>query len=153
MVGIAPAEATNGNVIPLPAPNDVRGELEQIRNAARAVPTLSSAERERVVDRILALLHERFLPRGDTEEATIYPTNARALSEEVTASLVFDHLLIEAQAAELAAADPRDGAKLQELLYGIRVLMDSHLEREQHLYARLPFGSGEARRALARSER
>ena len=46
---------------------------------------------------------------------------------------------LEGQVAELAAADPRDWARLQELLYALRALIESHLTREHDLYLRLLF--------------
>lgn len=89
-------------------------------------------------------MHERFLPRADAEEAAIYPKLARAFSRDVTVLLIFHHRMIEGQAAELAAANLRDGAKLQELLYGLHALIESHLAREQELYCRLLFCNGRA---------
>jgi hypothetical protein len=136
MAGV-PAEATNGEPIPHPNRNDLHRELERIRKTARDVAGLSPEERRSAIETIVIFLRERFLRRTETEEAAIYPKLTRALSPDVTAPLVFDHLVIEAQTAELAAADSRDGARLQELLYGIRALIESHLERERHLYLRL----------------
>jgi hypothetical protein len=137
MTGIAMAEAANGKLVSHPNRDEIRSELERIRNAARAVPSLPPEERRDVVDPIVTFLRKRFLPRTDAEEAAIYPKLARAFSPAVTAPLIFDHLLIEGQAAELATADPRDGASLQELLCALRALIESHLAREQYLYLRL----------------
>jgi Hemerythrin HHE cation binding domain len=137
MAGIAVAEATDGNPVPHPNRDDLRWELERIRKAARAVPGLSFEERQSVVDPIVTVMHERFLPRADAEEAAIYPKLGRAFSRDVTTLLLFHHRLIERQAAELAAADPREGARLQELLYGLHGLIESHLARERELYLQL----------------
>src|SRR5215216_4647324 len=68
-----------------PNRDEIRGELERIRNAARAVPSLPPEERRDVVDPIVTFLRERFLPRADAEEAAIYPKLARAFSPAVTA--------------------------------------------------------------------
>jgi hypothetical protein len=150
MADIATAEATNGQPLPHPNREDFRCELERIRNAARAVPGLSFEERQSVVAPIVTFMYERFLPRADAEEAAIYPKLARAFSRDVTAVLLFHHRNIEGQAAELEASDVRDGPKLQELLYGLHTLIESHLGREQELYVRLLLGSGRA--TSARSE-
>lgn len=137
MAGIGLAEATNGKPLPHPSHDEVRSELERIRQAARAVPGLPPEERRGLTGPIVTFLRERFLPRADAEEAAIYPKIARTFSPDVTAPLVFDHLMIEGQAAALAAADPQDAARLQELLYGLRALIESHVAREQDVYVRL----------------
>jgi hypothetical protein len=144
MAGMATAGATNGKPIPHPNREDLRWELARIRKTARAVPGLSPEERQSVIDPIVTFMRERLLPRADAEEAAIFPKLTRAFCCDVTDVLVFDHLVIEGQAAELAAADPRDGARLQELLYGLHALIRSHLEREQHLSLRLLFRGGAA---------
>lgn len=144
MAGIAKAEATNGKPVPHPNREDLRCELKRIRKAARAVRGLSFEERQSVVDPIVTFMYERFLPRADAEEAAIYPKLARAFSRNVTALLLFHHRLIERQAAELAAADPQDAARVQELLYGLHALIESHLAKERELYLRLLVLGGEA---------
>jgi len=144
MAGIATAEATNGQPVSHPNREDLRWELERIRKAARAVPGLSPKERQTVVDPTVTFMRERFLPRANAEEAVIYPKLARAFSRDVTALLLFHHRLIDRQAAELAAADPREGARLQELLYGLHGLIESHLGKEQEFYLRLLVLGGEA---------
>jgi hypothetical protein len=144
MAGTAIAEAMNGKLVPHPNRGDLRWELEQIRKAARAVPALRPEERRSVTAPIVTFMRERFLPRADAEEAAIHPKLDRAFSRDVTAALVFDHLMIEGHTAELAAADSRDGARLQELLYGLHALIKSHLAREQDVYVRLLFRGGGA---------
>jgi len=137
MAGTAMAEAMNGKLVPHPNRDDLRWELERIRKTARAVPGLPPEELRSVIDPIVTFPRERFLPRAEAEEAAIYPKLARAFSRDVTTLLLFHHRLIERQAAELAGADPREGARLQELLYGLHGLIESHLARERELYLRL----------------
>lgn len=144
MAGTATAEVTNAWPVPHPNRDDPRWELERIREAARVVPGLSPEERRSVITPIVIFMRERFLPRSNAEEAAIYPKLARAFSRDVTALLLFHHRLIERQAAELAAADPREGARLQELLYGLHGLVESHLAKERELYLRLLDLGGEA---------
>jgi hypothetical protein len=137
MAGIAVAEATDGNPVPHPNRDDLRRELERIKKAAGGVPGLRPEERRNIIAPIIAFMREGFLPRAEAEEAAIYPKLGRAFSRDVTTLLLFHHRLIERQAAELAAADPREGPRLQELLYGLHGLIESHLAREQELYLRL----------------
>jgi len=115
-------------------------------------PRASPEERRSVIDPIVTFLGERFLPRAEAEEAAIYPKLTLAFSRDVTVLLLFHHHLIERQAAELAAADPRDGARLQELLYGLHALIESHLAREREAYLRLLFGGGAATSAPLEEE-
>jgi hypothetical protein len=144
MAGTAMAEAMDGKLVPHPNRDDLRWELERIRKAARAVPGIAPDDRRSVIAPIVTFMHERFLPRAEAEEAAIYPKLARAFSRDVTTLLLFHHRLIERQAAELAAADPREGARLQELLYRIHGLIASHLAREREIYLRLLVGGDEA---------
>jgi hypothetical protein len=147
MARTAMAEAMNWKPIPDPNRDDLRRELDRIREAARVVPGFAPDERRSVIAPIVTFMHERFLPRADAEEAAIYPKLGRAFSRDVTTLLLFHHRVIERQVAELAAADPREGARLQELLYGLHGLIESHLARERELYLQLLVVGREGSRA------
>ncbi len=48
--------------------------------------------------------------------------------------MIHDHVAIRARIAQLEQADPRDLARLQELLYGLYALISVHFAKEEELY-------------------
>jgi hypothetical protein len=124
---------------PHPSRDEIRWHLDGIREAARVVPALSAAQRERMIEAVVAFLRERLLPRAAAEEAAIYPKIARTVSPDVAALLRSDHQVIETRTAELATADPRDAPAVQEILEALHANIAAHLESEQRVYVQMLF--------------
>jgi hypothetical protein len=90
------------------------GDIEQIPVAARELPSFSSEQRAATMTRVVELVRDRVLPQSDLEEAgrdALFDERARAVRDTT------DHEAILAPVDELAHADPRDGARVRELLY------------------------------------
>jgi len=111
------------------------GDVEHIRLAAREIPDLSPEERALLRDRVLAFLRGALVPHSLLEESGLYPEVAAALGSQLaTAPMIYDHLAIRERIVDLAEADPRDGPRLQELLYGLHALIKVHFWKEEELY-------------------
>jgi len=112
-----------------------RDHVEHVRLAARELPELSPEERHAVVRRILDFVEHELVPHAEAEEATIYLEVGKILEHPwSTGPMVYDHMLIRRRAAALEQADPSDCATLQEHLYALHALVESHFEKEEELY-------------------
>jgi len=110
-------------------------EVERLRLAAAEVAQLGPAEREVLVGHALAFLKGELVPHSEAEERVLYPAVADLLGAlEATAPMIQDHTAIRARIAELEQVDPRDLARLQELLYGLYALISVHFAKEEDLY-------------------
>lgn len=111
------------------------GHVERLRLAAAEAAELGHAEREVLVGQALAFLRGELVPHAEAEERVLYPAVAEQLgAPEATAPMIHDHLAIRMRTAELEHTDPRDLAKLQELLYGLYALISVHFAKEEALY-------------------
>ena len=121
----------------------LRDELEDIREAARELNSLTPADRRRRIDKALDFLQGPLDRHARAEEATFYPAVARALRHPAaTEPMAFDHELVRGFAAELA--DARDDVpRAQELLFGLRALLEAHFLKEERFY--LPVLASEQR--------
>jgi iron-sulfur cluster repair protein YtfE (RIC family) len=109
--------------------------VEHIRVAARQLPSLSPDERRELVARILDFLRNTLVPHADEEERSLYPEVARRLGHpEATAPMTHDHDAIRARTLRLAATEPDEVERLQELLYGLYALISVHFWKEEQLY-------------------
>ncbi len=109
--------------------------VAHIRLAACEIPALSPDERRAVVARILDFLQGTLLPHAEEEERALYPVIASLLGHpQSTAPMARDHEAIRDRVAALEIADPQDGARLQELLYGLHALISVHFWKEEVEY-------------------
>jgi iron-sulfur cluster repair protein YtfE (RIC family) len=113
----------------------LREHVDHIRLAAREIPTLSPDERSALAARIVDFLRGTLAPHAKEEEWGLYPEIARLLGNpRATATMARDHEAIRERTAELEIADPEDGPRLQELLYGLHALISVHLWKEEVEY-------------------
>jgi iron-sulfur cluster repair protein YtfE (RIC family) len=114
---------------------------DHLRLAARCLPSLSPAEREKLRVELLEFLHAQVEPHMFVDEHVLYPSaSARLGSPLATAGIAYDHLAIRDWIAKLAEKDGEDAAGLQEILYGLDALIRVHLWKEDELLVR-PLGS------------
>ena len=108
--------------------------IEHIKQAAREVPRLDSAERELLVGRILEFLRGSLIPHAKAEETVLYPEWARLVGfEDAAVPMVHDHEAIVARIERLEQAEIEDVDTLQELLYGLYALIEVHFRKEEDL--------------------
>ncbi len=118
--------------------------VEQLREAARRLPQMETAEREAAVGRILEFLRDSLVPHAEAEERVLYPAVASLLGNpEATATMVSDHRAIVARIEALAATGAEDVDRLQELLYGLHALLILHFHKEEDDYLPLLEGRPE----------
>ena len=103
--------------------------------AARDLPALPTAERERVRARVVDFLRHDVLVHLGNEGRILYPTIAERLGDPLApAPLYYEHRAIRWWTDEIDCADITDAAELQRLLYGVHALIRMHLSREEDLY-------------------
>ena len=113
-------------------------EIEQIPVAARGSAGLSNEQRPATVARVVELVRDRVLPQSDREAAGL-----EALLGDGLAALArtrgtvggVDHDAIVAPVDALARADPRDGARVQELLYRLHTAIAEHFGEAEMILA------------------
>jgi iron-sulfur cluster repair protein YtfE (RIC family) len=112
--------------------------VEHLRTAAREIPRLSPQERTLLKTRILDFLEGELGPHAAAEERRLYPEVARLLGHhEATATMSYDHLAIRGRTRELAETPVEATDRLQELLYGLFALIETHFRKEEDIY--VPF--------------
>jgi iron-sulfur cluster repair protein YtfE (RIC family) len=117
---------------------ELRDHVEHLPVAAHELPDLGVDERVDVIERIVGFLSETLLPHAAAEERVLYPRAARILARsDESADVAVDEAAVRERITDLAAADPEDAGRLQELLYAIYALLSSHLWREEQLYLEL----------------
>ena len=114
-------------------------EVQQIPLAARETPTLSAERRAVTMARVLQLVRERVLPQSDREEAGLealfHGGVARVAGDQRAAMRPLARETILAPADELARTDPRDQARVQELLYRLHAAIACHFGEVQLMVA------------------
>jgi hypothetical protein len=113
-------------------------EIEQIPVAARASGSLSAEERAATVARVVDLVRDRVLPQSEREEAgleALLGDGLVAFARTRGASGGVDHDAILAPVDELARADPRRGARVQELLYRLHAAIAGHFGEAELILA------------------
>jgi iron-sulfur cluster repair protein YtfE (RIC family) len=108
--------------------------IDHLAQAAREMPRLSEAERDRLRGRILHFLRGTLLPHAKAEEDVLYPEWAALVGfADAAVPMVHDHEAIVARIERLATADLSDIDTLQELLYGLYALISVHFRKEEDL--------------------
>jgi hypothetical protein len=117
--------------------HEFRMWTDELRAAARILPSLDKTSRLAVIADIVTFLHEKIEPHTRVDEQVLYPEGeARLGSPLAAASLAYDHLAIRSWIAKLTEADEEDVATLQELLYGLDALIRVHLWKEDELFVK-----------------
>ena len=114
------------------------GDIEQIPVAARDLPSFSSEQRAATMTRVVELVRGRVLPQSDLEEAgrdALFDDRATPAGAPRAARDTTSHEAILAPVDELAHADPRDGARVQELLYRLHAAIAGHFGEAELMLA------------------
>ena len=112
----------------------LRKSIDEFRVAARELGELSLAERELLVARIIAFLDRSVIPYADAEEIYIYPAIERLLGERAMARMLRDHVVIADFIEDLSSADVSRTSELQETLYDLQGVLDTHFDKEDEIY-------------------
>jgi hypothetical protein len=115
-------------------------DVGQIPLAARESPTLSIEQRAETMEWMVRFVRDRVLPQSDREEAGLealfYGGVAPVAGDRGAAVMPRrDHETILAPVDELARADPRDQARVQELLYRLHAAISGHFGEAQLMVA------------------
>ena len=114
---------------------EFRAWTDQLRAAARLMPTLDAASRAPLLADLVAFLQDEIEPHTHVDEQVLYPPAAERLGSPLAnAAMAYDHLAIRAWIAKLAEVDEEDAETIQELLYGLDALIRVHLWKEDELY-------------------
>lgn len=109
--------------------------VHELATVASELPGLSAAERSERRDRLVAFIEGVLLPHAKAEERGLYRRVGLVLGHpEATAPMVYDHIAVREWTARLAAVDPDDVNRMQELLYGLHALVVEHFRKEEELY-------------------
>ena len=105
------------------------GDIEQIPVAARELPSFSCEQRAATMARVVGLVRDRVLPQSDLDEAgrdALFGDRAPLAGAPGAARDTTDHEAIATPVDELAHADPRNGTRIQELLYRLHAAIAGH---------------------------
>jgi hypothetical protein len=117
---------------------DLLREVEGLPVIAHELPELSVHSRIEVVEHVVTFLAEILLPHTEAEQRILYPEARRLFGHDRGGRAVaHDRREVRSRIAELAAADPDDVGKLQEILYALHALLTIHLEHETEVYLKL----------------
>ena len=117
---------------------ELRDQVEHLPVIARELPSVLPDGRFEVVERVAAFLAEILLPHCAAEERVLYPEAARLLDEQDESDTVAaDREQVRELLAALAAVDVRDAGEIQEILYALHALLQSHIWREEEVYLKL----------------
>jgi len=114
------------------------GDIEQIPVAAQESPKFSTEQRAEAIVRVVDLVRDRVLPQSDREEASLEALvggGRRTFGGARAASAAEDHDAILEPVEELTHADPRDGARVQQLLYRIHAAVAGHFAEAEVILA------------------
>jgi hemerythrin HHE cation binding domain-containing protein/nitroreductase family protein len=115
-----------------------RSELEDIREAAAEVPSLTPPERGQRIERVLAFVEGPLARHAEAEERELFPAVALRLRHPAaTAPLVFDHDVVREHAQALRDTPVEEVDTLQELLYGLHAVLEAHFRKQERLYVPL----------------
>ena len=116
----------------------LRPRVMRIAELAGEIPALAADERRAARAETLGFLRGELRLHAEAEERWLYPEIAVQLRHPLsTAGMAFDHDLMREHADVLEAVDVEDSRALQQAMYSLYALLDSHFRREEHVY--LPF--------------
>ena len=116
----------------------LRDRVEHLPVVAAELPGIAPDGRFEVVERVAAFLAEILLPHCAAEERVLYPEAARLLGEaDDSDAVASDREQVRGLLGRLAAVDVRDAGAIQEILYALHALLQSHIWREEEVYLKL----------------
>ena len=108
---------------------------DELCEAARSLPELDPEHRADVLRHVGTFLNEQVAPHTWIDEHVLYPEVVERLGDPlVTASMNYDHQAIRRWTDDIAATDPRNLGRAQQLLYGLAALITVHMWKEDELY-------------------
>ena len=131
--------------------DEFRAWTDQLRAAARLLPSLDNASRFAVVADLVAFLQERVEPHTHVDEQVLYPRRPRRGGSPLAAAAMAYAPRHPLWIAKLAEADEEDVSTLQELLYGLDALIRVHLWKEDELFVKPLSPPAGRRRAPSRA--
>lgn len=109
--------------------------VEHLRSVAGQLPGMDTDERAAAIQRALEFLRGTLIPHAEAEEQVLYPAVGALLgSPQATATMVSDHRAIVSRIDALAATQPDNVERVQELLYGLHALLMVHFRKEEDDY-------------------
>jgi iron-sulfur cluster repair protein YtfE (RIC family) len=112
----------------------LRKGIDELKAAARELPELSLTERELLVARIIAFLVREVIPHANAEEISLYPAIEKLLGESAMARMLRDHIVVADFIEDLENVDLERTTELQETLYDLQGVLDTHFEKEEEIY-------------------
>ncbi|MGE5274047.1 MAG: hemerythrin domain-containing protein [Verrucomicrobiota bacterium] len=112
----------------------LRRHTSTLEAAARELPTLSYEERQTLIRRIVAVLEGDIEPHTRAEEEALYPTFERHLRPGALHRMGRDHARLRGFEHRLVATDVRDTTSLQETLFDLHGLLETHLKKEEEIF-------------------
>jgi iron-sulfur cluster repair protein YtfE (RIC family) len=126
----------------------LRDQVEHLPVIARELAAIEPEERFEVIERVAAFLAEILLPHCAAEERVLYPEAARLLGEQDGSDAVaVDRERVRVLLGNLAMVDVRDVGEIQEILFALYALLQSHLWREEEVYLKLAAAPDQKRAA------
>jgi hypothetical protein len=113
-------------------------DIEQIPEEARESLEFSTQQRAETIARVVDLVRDRVLPQSDREEASLEALlggGRTTFGRAPAACGATDHDAILVPVEELTHADPRDGTRVQELLYRIHAALAGHFAEAELILA------------------
>jgi hemerythrin-like domain-containing protein len=118
-----------------------RHEHERLRRhtntfdaAARELPTLSDEERQTLVTGVVAFLEHDIGPHARAEEEVLYPVFEAHLAPGALERMVRDHARVRECENRLIEIDGDDTTSLQETLYDLQGLLETHFRKEEEVF-------------------
>ena len=116
----------------------LRDQVEHLPVIAAELPDIAPDARFEVVERVAAFLAEILLPHCAAEENVLYPEAALLLGEaDESDAVASDREQVRELLGRLAEVDVRDAGAIQEILYALNALLQSHIWREEEVYLKL----------------
>ena len=118
-----------------------RREHERLRRytnaldaAARDLPMLSAEERQTLIREVVAFLEQDVGPHARAEEEVLYPVFEAHLPPGALERMVQDHARVRGFKNRLIAIGVGDTTSLQEALYDLQGLLETHFKKEEEVF-------------------
>ena len=112
----------------------LREHTDRLEVAARELPTLSEEERQTLIRRIVAVLESDLAPHAQVEEDALYPAFEQHLHPGALDRMARDHARLRAFERRLTGTDVGNTTSLQETLYDLQGLLETHFKKEEEIF-------------------
>jgi len=119
----------------------LRSHTTELEVAARELPELSHDERLLLIGRIVDLLENDIRPHAWAAEEVLYPAFETQLQPGALGRMVSDHLRVTELEQRLITTDVDATTALQEALYDLQGLLETHFKKEEDIF--LPLLAGQ----------